>query len=133
MQMTRNNKEDRSLGELLTELSQEMRNLIRQELELAKLEMSRKATRLGKDMVYLVLGGAIAYAGFLALVATLIIALAYVLPLWLSALLVGAITAGIGYFLIEKGRSKLKREELKPEQTIATLKEDKEWAKGQMT
>jgi uncharacterized membrane protein YqjE len=132
MQMQQN-RDDRSLGDLFSELTSELRTLVRQELELAKIEMSRKASRLAKDFAFLALGGAIAYAGFLVLLSMLVIALAYAIPLWLSALLVGALTAGIGYFLIERGRARLKQEDIKPEQTIETLKEDKEWAKRQMT
>jgi uncharacterized membrane protein YqjE len=132
MQMQQN-RDDRSLGDLFSELTSELRTLVRQELELAKVEMSRKASRLGKDVAFLALGGAIAYAGFLVLLSMLVIALAYAIPLWLSALLVGALTAGIGYFLIERGRARLKQEDIKPEQTIETLKEDQEWAKRQMT
>jgi hypothetical protein len=132
MQMQQN-RDARSLGDLFSELTSELRTLVRQELELAKVEMSRKASRVGKDVAFLALGGAVAYAGFLVLLSMLVIALAYAIPLWLSALLVGALTAGIGYFLIEKGRTRLKQEDIKPEQTIETLKEDKEWAKRQMT
>jgi hypothetical protein len=132
MQMQQN-RDARSLGDLFSELTSELRTLVRQELELAKIEMSRKASRVGKDVAFLALGGAVAYAGFLVLLSMLVIALAYAIPLWLSALLVGALTAGIGYFLIEKGRTRLKQEDIKPEQTIETLKEDKEWAKRQMT
>ncbi len=129
----RSNKEDLSLGELFSELSDGTRTLIRQEIELAKIETSRKVSLVGKDVAYIAAGGVIAFAGFLALIATLIIALAYIIPLWLSALLVGSLTAGAGYFLIEKGRGSLKREKLIPERTTETLKETKEWARSQMT
>ena len=124
-------RDDRSLGELFSELSQETTTLIRQEVQLAKTEMSQKASRVGKDVGFLAAGGAVAYAGLLAIVAGVIALLGLVIPLWLSALLVGVVVATIGYFLVRRGLDALKQEELVPHQTMETLKEDKEWAKDQ--
>jgi Flp pilus assembly protein TadB len=123
--------DDRSLGELFSELSQETTTLIRQEVNLAKTEMSQKASRVGKDVGFLAAGGAVAYAGLLAIIAGVIALLALVIPLWLSALLVGLVVAAIGYFLVKRGLDALKQEDLAPRETIETLKEDKEWAKDQ--
>lgn len=125
-------KEDRSIGELFADLTRETGTLVRQEVELAKTEMTRKATQVGKDIASMAVGGAIAYAGFLAILAAIILGLgALGLPAWLAALIVGLVVAGIGYFLIHKGREALKRDDLAPHQTIETLKEDAEWAKEQ--
>lgn len=126
------NRQERSLGELFGDLARETSTLVRQEVELAKTEMSQKASNIGKDIGFLAVGGAIAYAGVLALGAALIIGLAQLgLPWWLSALLVGLVVAGIGYFLVQKGLSALKQQNLAPQKTIETIKEDVEWAKGQ--
>jgi alkylation response protein AidB-like acyl-CoA dehydrogenase len=125
-------RDDRSLGELFAELSEEMRTLVRQEMNLAKAEMTQKASRVGKDLGFLGAGGAVAYAGLLAIVAGIIFVLAEIgLALWLSALLVGIVVAAVGYFLVRKGLDALKREDPVPRQTMETLKEDKEWAKDQ--
>jgi hypothetical protein len=125
-------EEDRSLGELFAELTRETRTLVRQEVNLAKSEMTQKASRIGKDVGFLAAGGAVAYAGFLAIVAGIIFVLAEIgLPLWLSALLVGVVVAVVGYLLVRKGLDALKREDPAPRQTMETLKEDKEWAKDQ--
>ena len=124
-------RDDRSLGELFSELSQETTTLIRQEVQLAKTEMSQKASRVGKDVGFLAAGGAVAYAGLLAIIAGVIALLDLVIPLWLSALLVGLVVAAIGYFLVKRGLDALKQEDLAPRETIETLKEDKEWAKDQ--
>ncbi len=120
-------KEDRSLGDLFSDLTREISLLFRQEAELAKLEMSRKVSRMTKHLVLLGVGAAIAYAGFLGLVAAAVLALGLVVSLWLSALIVGLVIAIIGYALLQTGISRLKRQNLVPEQTIDTLKEDKEW------
>lgn len=118
-----------SLGELFGELSREMTDLVRSEVELAKTEMGRKASSVGKDFGFLAAGIAVAYAGFLALVATIIIALAYAMPWWLAALIVGVVVAAVGGFLFYQGLQNLKHTSLAPTQTLETLKEDAEWTK----
>jgi len=121
-----------SLGELFADLSRETSTLVRQEVELAKTEMSHKAARMGKDVGFMAAGGAVAYAGLLALIATLIIALGQLgVPWWLSALLVGLAVTGLGAYLIFSGLNHLKHESLAPKETIATLQEDATWAKQQ--
>ena len=130
--MQQRSRDDRSLGELFADLSRETTTLVRQEVELAKTEMTQKATRVLRNIGFLAIGGAIAYAGLLALIAAVIILLAMVIPWWLSALVVGLVIAGIGAFLIWKGLNALKQEDLVPRQTIETLKEDQEWAKEQV-
>jgi len=127
-------RDDRSLGELFADLTREITALVRQEAALAKTELSHKAARIGKDVGLLAAGGAVAYAGLLAIVASLVMLLALAgLPGWASALLVGIVVAGLGGFLVMRGLDALKREDLTPRETIATLKEDKEWAKEQAT
>jgi hypothetical protein len=84
-------------------------------------------------VAFLAAGAAVAYAGLLAILAAIILGLATVIPVWLAALLVGVIVAGVGYLLVQKGQSDLKRQNLMPQQTIQTLKEDSEWMKEQLT
>jgi hypothetical protein len=126
-------KEDRSLGDLFSELSRETSTLIRQEVALAKSEMTDKATTVGKNVGFLAVGGAVAYAGFLVLLGALVIILALFLPWWLSALIVGFVVAAVGYALVQKGLSTLKQVDMAPRETIESLKEDKEWAKRQIS
>jgi len=129
MQQSRN---ERSLGELFSDLTRDMGTLVRQEVDLARTEMTRQASKAGKDVASMAVGGAVAYAGFLAIVAAIILALgALGLPLWVSALIVGIVIAGIGYVLIQRGRDALKKVNVAPRQTVETLKEDAEWAKEQ--
>src|SRR4051812_7954843 len=98
-------KDDRSLGELFAELSRETSTLVRKEVELAKTEVTQKATRMGRDVGMLAAGGAVVYAGLFFILAAVALGLmALGLPGWLAALLVGVVVAGIGYFLIQKGR-----------------------------
>jgi len=126
-------KDDRSLGELFADLARESSTLLRQEVQLAKTELSQNASRVGKDAASIAVGGLIAYAGLLAILAAVIIGLAAAgLPWWVAALLVGVIVAGIGYGLIQRGLTALKREDLAPRRTIGTLQEDAQWAKEQV-
>jgi hypothetical protein len=125
-------RDDRSLGELFSELTRQTSTLIRQEVALAKTEMTDKASKVGRDVGSLAVGGAIAYAGFLAIVAAAIILLAELIPWWLSAFVIGLLVALVGYLLIQRGLTALKQENLKPERTIETLRDDAEWAKRQV-
>ena len=124
--------EERSLGDLFSQLTHDLSTLIRQEVTLAKTELSQKASAMGKDVGLLAAGGAIAYAGFLVILAGLVLALGLVLPWWASALIVGVVVAAIGYFLIRKGQTAIKQADLPPKQTIETLKEHQQWVKEQV-
>ncbi|MFN3652749.1 MAG: phage holin family protein [Armatimonadota bacterium] len=117
--------EERSLGELFGDLTREVTTLVREEVALAKAELTTKARRAGKDAGMIAAGGAIAYGGFLTLLAAVVFILAALgVPLWLSALLVGiAVTAG-GGFLAWKGLDALKKEDLAPRETVEALTED---------
>jgi hypothetical protein len=126
-------KEDRSLGELFGELAREMSTLVSQEVQLARTEITEKASRVGKDIGLLLAGGAVAYAGFLAIMAAVIMLLAANgLPMWVSALLVGLVIGGVGYVLVQRGLGALKREDLTPRQSIESIREDAQWAKEQI-
>jgi hypothetical protein len=130
-QEIRTHPEQRSLGELFAELTRETTTLVRQEVALAKSEIRQKLASIGKDVGYIAIGGAIAYAGLLALIAALVLGIAAAanLPLWASALLVGAVIVGIGGLLVMSGLKALKHMDPVPRQTVETLKEDIEWAK----
>ena len=125
--------EERSLGELFGDLARDTGTLVRQEVELAKTEMTQKASRAARDIGMLAAGGLVAYAGFLGILAAIVLGLvAAGLDAWLAALLVGAVVAAVGALLVQRGLSALKREELAPRQTVETLKEDAQWAKDQV-
>ena len=126
-------REDRSIGELFGQLSQDMTLLFRQELQLARAEMSTKISQVTSNLVAVVAGGFVAYVGALALVAALILGLhegADISP-WVSALIVGAIFAVAGYVMLNRGLKELKRVDLAPRRTVETLKDDVQWAKEQ--
>lgn len=125
-------KEEKSFGELFSDLSYEMQSLIRAEFQLAKNEMTGKVARGVKDSRSVAIGGAVLYAGLLAIVAAGIFLLGIVIPLWLSALIIGVVVSGIGYFMVRSGVTDMKRLDLTPNETISSLKEDKKWLKEKM-
>jgi putative superfamily III holin-X len=124
--------ENRPLGDLFGDLATDMSNLVRQEITLAKLEITQKAKYLGRNVGYLVIGGAVAYAALLAIIASIIMLLAKVVPDWGSALIVGAVVGGIGWLLVGKAMVALQQADLTPRQTVETLKEDATWMKEQI-
>jgi xanthine/uracil permease len=127
-------KDDRSLGELFADLARDTGVLVRQEVGLATTELTHKATRAGRELATVAVGGLVAYAGLLAILAAIIISLAAAgLPWWLAALVVGVVVALIGGALVQRGLAALKHADLAPGQTMQTLKEDTQWAKDQMS
>ena len=125
-------KDNRSLGELISAFLGGVSRMFRQELELAKSEMSNKAVQGLKDGIYLIIGAVFVFAGFLALVAAAIAALALAIPVWAAALVIGVIVIAVGASFATKGISDLQKGKLVPEKTIETLKEDMRWAKEQI-
>jgi hypothetical protein len=126
--------DQRSLGELFAELSRDTSTLVRKEMELARAELTIKASRIGRHAMYIAVGAAIAYAGVLALVGACVVILqAAGLTWWASALIVGIVVALAGYLFVQRGMSALQRDSLVPTETIETLKENAEWVKGQRT
>lgn len=118
---------DRSLPELLSELTGDMTRLFRDEVELAKEELKHEGQKAGKAGA--AFGGA-AVVGLLAgvsLVMFLGFALDSFLPTWLAFLIVTVVLGGIAAVLGMQGKNKMQAVQPAPEQTIETLKEDAQW------
>jgi hypothetical protein len=122
-------RDDRSFGTLFSELSDEIKHLVSEELVLLKNEMADKMMHAVKDVVFLAAGGMVLYTGFLGLIASLITGIGVGIALWLSALIVGLMLAVIGYMLIQKGLRDLKRQTFVPRGTIASIKAETRWIK----
>lgn len=125
-------KEERSLGDLFAELAGETGTLIRQEVALAQAEITQKATKAGKNVGYLAVGGAVAYMGAMAVTAAVILLLAQFIPPWLSALMVGLGIGGVAYFMISAALAELRKTDPLPRETIETIKEDVKWLKKEV-
>jgi hypothetical protein len=127
------NKDDRSLGDLFSELAAETGTLVRQEVALAQAEITAKATRVGKNVGFLAVGGAVAYAALLAILAGVVIGLSYFMPPWISAIVVGLVVGAVAFFMISSALEDLKNTNLKPEETVDSIKEDAQWLKDQVS
>lgn len=126
-------RDERSLGQLFGDLTRQMTTLVRQEIDLARTEMTTKAGAAGRDAAMVGVGGALLYAGFLGLMATIVLGLIQAgLDPWLAALIVAVVVAVIGGALVQRGRSGLANASLAPERTVESIREDADWAKERM-
>jgi hypothetical protein len=136
-------KEERSLGDLFSELASETSTLVRQEVALAQTELTQKATSVGKNVGFLAAGGAVGYTALLVILAAVVIGLTQLISYlsgwqlitsaWIAAAIVGLIVGIVAYMLVTSALAKLKDMELTPKQTVETLKEDAEWLKNQVS
>ena len=136
-------KEERSLGELFSELASETGTLVRQEVALAQTELTQKATKVGINVGYLVAGGAVGYAALLVVLAAIVMGLAriirgiteweYITSAAVSALIVGLVVGIVAYILVTSALAKLKNTDLAPRETVETIKEDAQWLKNQVS
>jgi putative superfamily III holin-X len=121
---------ERPMPELLKDLSQQTTTLVRQEIELAKAEMTAKGKQVGIGAG--AFGGAalVGLYAFGALTACLILALSTAVAGWLAALIVGVVYAAVAGVLALVGRNKTQAGAPPvPERAISSTKEDVEWAK----
>lgn len=124
-----NSHERESLGELLGNLATQSASLVRDEVALARQELLEKLKTVRSATIVIAIGAMLALVSMLVFSATIILSLAEYLKPWQSALIVGAFFALVAAITITVGIGQLKQTSLKPEQTIVTLEEDKEWLK----
>lgn len=121
---------DRPVGELLKQLANETTTLVKQELELAKAELTEKGRKAGPGFGMWGAAGVVGLLALGALTAFFILALDGFMPNWLAALVVAVAYGAIAGVLYLTGKQRVEEAgPAKPEQTIETLKEDVEWAK----
>ena len=119
-----------SIGELIGDISNDLSQLFRQEVELAKVELKEEATKAGKAAGMLGVAG---FAGYLAIVLlsfAAVFGLANVIDAGWAALIVAVVWAIIGAVLYANGRKRLKTVDPMPRRTVDTIKEDAQWLKN---
>lgn len=122
---------DQSTGDLVKQLSQQVSTLVRQEVELAKVEMADKGKKAGVGLGMFGGAGVAALLALGALTAFLILVLHQAIPAWAAALVVTLIWGAVAGVLALQGREKVKEVGAPiPEQTAESVKEDVEWLKG---
>ena len=124
------NARDQSIGELVKDLANETSTLVRQEIELAKAEMTERGKRAGKGAGVLAAAAVVALLAAGALTACLIAALDLAMATWLAALVVTVVFGAIAAALALIGRKQIQESTPPvPEQAIDSVKEDVQWAK----
>lgn len=124
--------DNRSLGELFSELSRETSQLVKKEVELATTEMTAKAKMAGGHVGVAAAGGALAHAGLLVFLAALVLGLSQMgITPWLSALIISLVTIGVGYMLVNRGLAGLRTTNVAPTRAMESLKEEARWTTKQ--
>ncbi|HEX5467904.1 MAG TPA: phage holin family protein [Gaiellaceae bacterium] len=125
-----NELRERPMGEVAKSLTADLSLLVRQEIELAKAEMTEKGRTAAPGLGMFGGAGIVGLCAAGALTAFLVLVLALFLPEWAAALIVGAVLAVATFLLVRQGKERVADAgKPVPEQTIETVKEDVEWAK----
>ena len=123
---------ERSIGDLTKQLSSDISLLVRQELELARAEMTQKGKRIGFGAGLFGAASLVAVGAFGALTAFLVLVLATALDAWLAALIVTLVYGAAAGLLALGGRRQVQAAgKPVPEQAVESVKEDVQWAKTQ--
>jgi len=124
---------EEGIGSLISGLIKDMQDLVRAEVQLAKTELTDDAKQLGAAAAMLVAGTLVGLVGLIFLMFFVMYVLAdWLGELWLGALIVAAVLLAVAAILALIGKNRLSQANLKPEQTMETLKEDQQWAKQQI-
>jgi len=123
-------RRDESMGQLVKDLSQDISTLVRQELQLAKVEMTQKGKEAGVGAGLLGGAGVFGLAVVGGSMATIILILSTFMPTWLAALVTTLAYAAVAAVLALRGRDRLREAGSPvPERAKESVKEDIEWAK----
>ena len=121
---------DHSVGDLLGRVTSDLSTLMRQEVELAKVEIKEEATKAGKASGTLVGAGLVGFLVLVFLSLAVMFGLDQVMPIGWAAVITAVLLAIVAAVLFVVGRRQLRQVNPKPEQTVETLKEDVQWAKN---
>ncbi|MFE9168608.1 phage holin family protein [Streptomyces kebangsaanensis] len=118
---------ERPVGELVHQATEQLSQLIRQEMTLARMELAQKGRRMGRGGGLLGAAGAIGYVGLIALAGTAVAAISLALPVWAAALIVTGALFAIAGVLALTGRAQLRyAAPPKPEVTLGSVRADVE-------
>ena len=132
--------DNRSIGDLIRELADEGRSLLRNEVSLVKAELSDKVHVYERNSSRIAIGGAFLLAALffvlwavnMGVTALLTLVVEAEIAVWLAPLLIGIILAVIGRSMVKGGTNEIRHEGLVPERTVRTLRDDTRWAKDQV-
>jgi uncharacterized membrane protein YqjE len=119
------------LSEMVSGVVENLQNIVRYEVQLAKTELTDEAKTAGKGIAMLAVGALVGFYAVGLFLLTAVWALATQVDRWLAALIVGVVVAVVAGILAMIGKKQLEEFNPKPEQTIESVKEDIEWVKQQ--
>jgi uncharacterized membrane protein YqjE len=122
---------DRSISEILQDVLRNLQSIVRSEVRLAKTEVGEELTKIKPAIVLLGIGAVCGLFGVLFLLLTTMYAIALALPLWASALVVAVVLMIITAITLKAGQKRMERVQPLPDKTIASMKENAEWARQQ--
>ncbi len=134
--------DQRSIGELMKDLRDEVTLLLRQEAELMRTEISETVAKLARNGVMVLVGGAVAYAALLVLLAAAVMGLGAGLvaagmgvatAVWVAPLVIGAMVVTVALLMVRRGFRALRELRLAPERTVDSVRAHGEWLKGKVT
>ena len=135
-------RDSRSLGDLIKELRNEAATLFRQEIQLAKTEISEKLSTYARNLAYVAVAGVLAVMGLAFLLLTLTMLLYVALAAmgvprgvagWLSTLIMAVVFLGVAGGLAFKAYKTITTESPVPTRTVRSLQENKQWLKEKIS
>ena len=122
---------DRSIGELFSDLSQQTAELIRQEMRLAKAELSDRLSDVGRHAAMIAAAAVFGLAAVMALTAAIALLLVDLgLQPWVATLITAVVLGIAAFVLAQSGITALRKKTIAPVETMHSLKETTQWLKN---
>lgn len=125
--------EGRSIGQLLRDLADDVTQLIRNELALARSEASDNVGKMVTALVSIAAGAMLGLAALIVLMDAVVLRLSNHMPDWMAAVLVGGVVAIVGFILVHKGQKDLSASRLAPTRTVENVRKDISMVKEQVS
>jgi uncharacterized membrane protein YqjE len=124
MRYTVESTDGRSLSEVISGIVGSIQTILRDEIRLAQTEMKEKVARIAVPAVVLATAALFGFFAIACIIATCIVALTLVLPIWLSTLILGVVLGILAWIAAVIGRTRLEHVDPVPERTVQTVKDD---------
>ena len=125
-------RDERPLSELISDVTAQLQALVRKEMELARAEIKAEVSKAAKGAAAFAVAGVVAFLAAIALVFAAAWGLTELVPEGVAFLIVGILLLAVAGLLFTQGRKKMAQVSPVPEQTIETVKEDVQTAKGSL-
>jgi len=116
-----------TIGELFNDLARETKILLRQEVQLAKIELRHTVKHAGKGAGMVAVGGVLGFVGVMCITAMFIALLSTVMAVWVASLIVGVVVLGVAAMLARSGLNEIRKSEVPPKEMVESVREDAIW------